>query len=92
MCIIVLLGAAFPRLALFFTWLFTNRISAAIDSNLLAFLGFLVLPFTTFFYVIAWSPVGHVSGVGWIFVALGLAFDLGNYSGSGAYANKRRRA
>lgn len=90
MCFLVLLGAAFPRLALFFTWLFSDRISAAIESNFAAFLGFLFLPFTTFFYVVAWSPVGHVSGFGWIIVTLGLLLDLGSYSGGGTYANKRR--
>lgn len=92
MCFLVLLGAAFPRVALFFTWIFSNRISDAIDSNPAAFLGFLFLPFTTFFYVVAWSPIGHVSGFGWIIVILGLFLDLGSYSSGGVYANRRRTA
>ena len=32
-CLVVLLGSAFPRIALLFTWLFTDRIEIAFDDN-----------------------------------------------------------
>ena len=31
-------------------------------------------------YLLAWSPVGGVSGAEWIFVGLGVALDLATYS------------
>lgn len=89
MCFIVLIGAFAPRFALFLTWLFSDRISQAIDNWALSLAGFFFLPFTTFFYVLAWAPVRHVSGLGWFFVVFGFLLDLGNYSGGGAYAKKR---
>ena len=92
MCLIVLIGAVAPRFALFLTWLFTDRISQAIDSSLLAFAGFLLMPFTTLFYVIAWAPVSHVSGLGWLLVGLGVLLDLGSYTNGSAYGSRRRRS
>ena len=90
MCLVVLIGAIAPRFALFLTWLFTDRISRAIESGLLAFAGFLFLPFTTFFYVVAWAPVSHVSGLGWALVLLGLFLDLGSYANGGRYGSSDR--
>ena len=93
MCFVVLIGAIAPRFALFLTWLFSDKISTAISSNFWAFLGFLFLPYTTFFYVFAYAPFpgGGVSGIGWFFVALGFLLDIGNYGGGGRYANSRNR-
>jgi hypothetical protein len=91
MCLIALIGAVLPRFALFLTWLFTDRISRAIDSNFVAFIGFLFLPYTTLFYTFAYAPIGGVSGFGWIIVILGLLLDLGNYGGSGQAARSRNR-
>jgi len=45
-------------------------------------LGFVFLPLTTLFYVLAYNPVGGVTGVGWLFVAIGLLFDIGAYGGA----------
>ena len=92
MCLVVLIGAFAPRFALFLTWLFSDKISRAISSNFWAFLGFLFLPYTTFFYVFAYAPIGGVSGIGWFFVALGFLLDIGNYGSSGRYAQRRNRA
>jgi hypothetical protein len=89
MCLVVLIGAFAPRFALFLTWLFTDRISRSIDSSLLAFAGFLLVPFTTFFWVIAWAPERHVSGFGWVLVGLGVLLDIGNWTGSGKWGSSR---
>lgn len=80
-----------PRVALFFMWLFTDRLSIAFDSFLMGLLGFLLLPYTTVFYALAYAPVGGVSGLGWFFVILGFIIDIGSYT-SGGYANKQRMA
>jgi len=37
-----------------------------------------VFEVATLFYVLAWSPVGGVSGWGWLVVALGFFCDLGH--------------
>ena len=38
--------------------------------------GVLVAPWTTLMYLLAWSPVGGVSGWEWILVGLGVAGDI----------------
>ena len=88
-CIVALIGLAAPRFALFITWLFTDRLSHAFDSFLIGFMGFLVLPFTTFFYAVAFAPVGGVRGFGWILVGFGLLLDLGSYTGGGVAKQRR---
>ena len=40
---------------------------------LLPLAGLIFLPYTTFFYVIAYAPIVGVSAFGWIFVAFGVA-------------------
>jgi hypothetical protein len=89
MCLVVLIGAFAPRFALFLTWLFTDRISRSIDSSLLAFAGFLLVPFTTFFWVVAWAPDRHVSGFGWVLVGLGVLLDIGSWTGGGKVGSSR---
>lgn len=88
-CFVVLLGAAFPRVALVLTWLFSDRISRAFEGGwALPLLGFFFLPFTTFFYVVAnWEGTG-ASPIGWLFVGLGLLLDLG-VVGGGSRARRR---
>jgi hypothetical protein len=86
MCLVVLLGAFFPRVAIFIMWLFTNKLSLAFNSFWLGLAGFLFLPFTTFFYALAYAPVRGVSGIGWFFVILGFLLDLSNWFGGGRYA------
>jgi hypothetical protein len=83
-CLVVLLGTAFPRLALIITWLFTDRVQVAFDDNwLLPLAGLLLLPFTTFFYVVAYAPTAGVSGFGWLFVIFGFLLDLSAWFGGG---------
>ena len=51
-CLIALVALIGPRVALVFTWLFSNMIGRAIDGVLVAVLGFLLLPWTTLAYVV----------------------------------------
>ena len=53
--------------------------------------GLLLLPYTTLLYVLAWTPVGGVSGWGWLIVALGFFCDLGHLAG-GAVTGRQRYA
>ena len=51
-CLIALFALIGPRVALVVTWLTSNMISRAIDSWVVAVLGFLFLPWTTLAYVV----------------------------------------
>lgn len=87
--IAVLSGA--PRFALVLLWLFTDRLAIAFESFWMGLVGFLLLPFTTTFYALAYAPRGGVDGIGWLFVLIGLLLDLSSYSG-GEYGRRQRTA
>ena len=60
-CLLVLLGSAFPRVALVLTWIFTSRVDIAFEGGvLLPLAGLIFMPYTTFFYVIAYAPIAGV--------------------------------
>lgn len=89
-CLVALLGLMLPRFALFLIWIFSDRLSYAFDSFVLGFLGFLLLPYTTLFWALAYAPIGGVSGFGYILVGFGVLLDISNWAGSGSEARKRR--
>jgi hypothetical protein len=89
-CFVVLLGSAFPRLALIITWIFTSRVDIAFKGDFwLPLLGLIFLPYTTFIYVLAYAPIREVTGVGWLFVAFGFLLDLASWFGSGREGARR---
>ena len=89
-CLIVLLGAFAPRIALLLVWIFSSRVSIAFQGVFIwPFLGLLFLPFTTLIYVFAYQPVVGVTGWGWFFVVIAFILDLASYGGSG-YTNRDR--
>jgi hypothetical protein len=82
-CLIALFALIGPRVALVVTWLTSNMISRAIDSFLVAALGFLFLPWTTLAYVVFYE-VGagrEVAGLEWFLVGLAFVADVGGYVG-----------
>jgi hypothetical protein len=87
-CAGVAVFAGAPRIGLVLLWLFTDRLSVAFDSFLPGLVGFVLLPYTTVLYALAYAPTGGVQGLGWLVVLAGLLFDLGSYS-SGAYSQQR---
>jgi hypothetical protein len=88
-CLVAALLAIGPRFALFLTWIFTNLVDRAFSGFLLPLIGLIFLPWTTLFYVFAYAPVDGVTGIGWLFVALGFFFDISAYAGGGR-AQKQR--
>jgi hypothetical protein len=90
-CLLVLLASFAPRVALALIWIFTNLVDRAFSGFVVPLLGLIFLPFTTLFYVLAWSPVGGVSGWGWFFVTIGVVFDIGHWAGAG-YTGQQRYA
>jgi hypothetical protein len=88
-CLLVMLGAFFPRLGVFFIWLARPALfEAAIPSALVAVLGVIFFPLTTLMYVLLWSPNG-LNGFDWVWLALAFVLDLGGALGS-AYGNRDR--
>jgi hypothetical protein len=82
-CLIALFALIGPRVALIFTAIFSDMISRAIDSWVVALLGFLFLPWTTLAYVVFYD-VGaglEVRGVEWFLVGLAFVVDMGSYVG-----------
>ena len=87
MCCLALLALGLgPRLVLVLMWIFGDRVDLAFDSAIWPILGILVLPWTTLFYVLAWSAVGGVSGAEWLLVLLGVVLDLATYGARSARA------
>ncbi len=85
MCCMLLIATGLgPRIALAVWWIFGNKVDVAFDSWVWPLLGLLFLPWTTIFYVIAWSAIGGVSGAEWLFVALGAVLDVMTYSARAA--------
>ncbi len=82
-CVVVLFALISPRLALVFTWLFSNVLSRAFDSWLLPLIGFFVLPWTTLAYawLWEWGPGRHVKGIEWAFVVVAFLADLSAHGG-----------
>jgi hypothetical protein len=82
-CLIALFALIGPRVALVFTWLASGMIGRAIDSWIVAVLGFLLLPWTTLAYVVFYD-VGagrEVAGFEWFLVGLAFVADIASYVG-----------
>ena len=87
-CLIVILIAAFPRVALALLFLFTTYISRAYHGLLIPLLGFFFLPLTTLVY--AWMKNnGHpIDGIYLAFLVLAVIVDMGGLRGG--YSHSRR--
>ena len=88
-CLVALVAWLSPRFALFLMWLFTDRLTIAMDSFIMGALGFVFLPYTTVLYALCYAPIGGVTGFGWLLVALGFLLDLGSWFGGGKQAQQR---
>lgn len=79
-CLIVLLLLGLPRVVLFALWILGNGYigrAFASGNNVVPFLGFLFLPFTTLAYVWSTNTYGAVQGLGMAAVVVALLLDLG---------------
>lgn len=74
-----------PRVALFLMWVFTPYVSRAFHGGWFwPFLGLLFLPITTIIYSLAYVPGVGVTGLRWLWVALGVILDIAWHSGGGS--------
>ena len=85
-CLLALLS----RIGLLVVWTSTSLVNRAFHGGwILPLLGILFLPLTTLAYVVVYALGNGVSGGAWLWVVLGLLFDLGMH-GSGFYSNRPR--
>jgi hypothetical protein len=88
-CIFTLLVFIGPRIAGIFWWLFQPvRWNLAFNSIIWPILGLIFVPWTTLMYVIL-APGGIVGIWEWLFLILGVVFDIASYTGGGI-GNKDR--
>lgn len=88
-CIIGIIAALAPRIALLLVWIFTPYVSRAfLNKFIWPFLGLLFLPFTTLMYSLVWVPGIGVTGVRWVWVVIGVVLDIAWHSG-GAYRSRK---
>ena len=89
-CFVLLFALISPRLAIIFTWIFSDTLSRAYESWWLPFLGFFLLPWTTLAY--AWMYVNgtnEVTGFEWFIVGVAFLFDLSSlFEGSRSAMNR----
>lgn len=91
-CLVALAAAISPRLAVFVLWLFTDRTTVAFDSFWIGLLGFLFLPWTALAWLVAYAPIGGVSGFGWFLVVFAFVVDLSTHAGAARARAERDRA
>ena len=81
-CLAAALALIGPRVALVGVAIFSNLISRAFDSVLVAFIGFLIVPWTTLAFTIMWDVGTHgVTGFEWFIVIVAFLADLGSIAG-----------
>jgi hypothetical protein len=91
-CLLALFAWISPRFVLALLYVFTNRLSLAFTSGWEGLLRFFLVPYTTLFYALVYSPGIGVHGFGWVLVAVGLFLDLSSVdAGRGAGARVRAR-
>ena len=91
-CLLALLAMLSPRLAIFFVWLFTDRMSDRVQRRSgSACVGFLFLPWTTLAWALAYQPGNGRHRVRLVHRDLRVLVDLRSYAAS-AQARRTERA
>lgn len=89
-CLVVLLAAFFPRVAVLLIWLARPVFFNAAIGPLLAIVGIIFAPFTTLMYVLLWNPTtGGIDGFDWVWLGLAFVIDMAGYAGS-VWGNRYR--
>ncbi len=81
-CLVLFVGAAFPRLALVLLELFSDYNDTAFEDFWVGFVGWLFLPYTTLAFVLMENWQDPINGFGWFVVAFAFVVDIGNYMGA----------
>jgi len=88
-CLLLILIAAFPRIALVLMFLFSNYLQRAYHNLIVPVIGFIFLPLTTLVY--AWMTNTHapIAGVNLIILIIAVVIDLGGLGGGSTYRSRR---
>jgi hypothetical protein len=87
-CVVAALFALGPRAAILFWWLLEPlKWSAAFDTFIWPFLGFIIAPWTTLMYVAVFP--GGIDGFDFVWLGLAVLFDVFSWFGGG-YTNRDR--
>ena len=83
MCFLVLLLLFSSRAIAVLWWIIdTDRWASAFNSVAWPILGILLMPWTTIMWV-AVAPNGTLAGYDWVWLALGVLFDVSSYGSGG---------
>jgi hypothetical protein len=88
-CLILILFAAFPRIALVLLFFFSNYLQRAYHGLLLPLLGFIFLPLTTLVYAWLVNSGLPIAGINLVILIIAVIIDLGGWGG-GEYHRRRR--
>jgi hypothetical protein len=88
-CLVAIIAAMFPRLAIVLLVIFSDYIGRAFVNDLWAFLGFLFLPYTTLAYALAMNANQGVDGIYLVILIVAVLADLG-VLGGGASARRKK--
>ena len=88
-CILLILFAAFPRIALALLFFFSNYLTRAYHGLILPLLGFLFLPLTTLAYAWMVNTGLPVAGVNLLILIIAVVIDVGGLGG-GEYHRRSR--
>ena len=81
-CLVLFVGAAFPRVAIVLLEMFSDFNDRAFESFWTGFAGWIFLPYTTLFYILMENWQDPINGFGWFLVGFGFILDIGHYMGS----------
>jgi hypothetical protein len=84
-CLILILLAAFPRVALVLIFLFSNYLQRAYHNLLIPLLGFIFLPLTTLAFAWMTNTRMPIAGVNLVILLITVIVDLGGIGGGHAY-------
>ncbi|MEM9513818.1 MAG: hypothetical protein AAGA42_03085 [Actinomycetota bacterium] len=88
-CLVLFVGAAFPRLAIVLLELFTDYNDTAFDSFWEGLIGFLLLPYTALAFILMDNWQEGINGFGWFIVVLGFLADVSSYASTSRTAAAR---
>ena len=83
-CLVILIGAVFPRTAVVLLELFTDWNDTAFHRSPIGSGGWLLLPYTTLAFVLMDQWGDPIGGFGWVIVAFAFLVDLGSWFGTGS--------
>jgi hypothetical protein len=88
-CLVILLAAAFPRLAIALLFFFSTFFDRVYHSLIVLVLGFLFLPLTTIVYAWILNEGHSIDGIYLLALVISVLFDLG-LIGHGEYRRRQR--